>query len=307
MARPDFETQSRIIPIGFVNDFRNGLSPVECEIAIRNVYEDRDLRYQPPHVISDVDAFDTTDGAFHVRQIARGREERPTVIAAVVDPGVGTDRRAVVVTTAQDHTFIGPDNNVLGPALAEEEITGAYRFRPEIFQKTSNTFHGRDVFAPAAARVSSGEKPGDMTDILEPVDPEGVTIVRFKPETVVHVDGYGGDEYARHYGGNVKFELQGIPLSEAGDKATAARLTLPRHSKGIPRKHLTVPVRTTFGEAKPGEFLLYVGSSGGGVELAVNGGNGNRSSAGRLKLHTGDSVGFNWRFPGQNATKRRQR
>lgn len=306
MARPDFELRSRIIPMAFVNDFRNGLSPAECEIAIRNVYEDKGVLFEPPHVISDVDAFDITDGAFHVRQLTRGRSERPIVLAAVVDPGVGTERRAVVVTTVSEHTYVGPDNGVFGPALLEEEVNGAYAVKSDVFESASVTFHGRDIFAPLAARVSSGEKPADLLDVLEPIDPEGLTIVRFTPGTVVHVDGYGGKRGTSDYGGNVKLEQRGIPTNEWGEQATSAKLTLPRRSHGIPRFHVNVPVRRTFGEAAPGELLLYEGSSGQAVELAINGGEGKRSAAAKLNLYVGDQVKIDWRIPGQRKPQDRE-
>src|SRR6266478_233225 len=80
-----------------------------------------------------------------------------TIHVAVVDPGVGSSRRAITVQTT-DYIFVGPDNGVLSWALAKQEIKAVHElenvdyFLPDV----SATFHGRDVFAPVAAHLSRG-------------------------------------------------------------------------------------------------------------------------------------------------------
>jgi len=96
------------------------------------------------------------------------------VVLAVVDPGVGTDRRAVAVETEWGH-FVGPDNGLLAPAVAM--VGGARRavsleaagFR---LPAAGSTFDGRDVFAPAAAVLASGE--ADLDDLGPEIDPSGL-------------------------------------------------------------------------------------------------------------------------------------
>src|SRR5262249_4470200 len=80
-----------------------------------------------------------------------------TVHLAVVDPGVGTGRKAIAVQTA-DYVFAGPDNGVLSLALARESIKAVHQItNARLFlHPVSNTFHGRDVFAPIAANLSKG-------------------------------------------------------------------------------------------------------------------------------------------------------
>ena len=105
------------------------------------------------HGISPGDVF---AGAFALAASCRCFP-RKTVHVAVIDPGVGGGRQAIVVQT-RDYYFVGPDNGVLSLALEQESIRSIRRlqnrrfFRPDI----SNTFHGRDIFAPVAAHLSKG-------------------------------------------------------------------------------------------------------------------------------------------------------
>jgi S-adenosylmethionine hydrolase len=79
-----------------------------------------------------------------------------TVHLVVVDPGVGTDRRAITVR-ARDQVFVGPDNGVLEWALCAPDIEVRHLTEAHLFrQPVSRTFHGRDVFAPVAARLAAG-------------------------------------------------------------------------------------------------------------------------------------------------------
>ncbi len=80
-----------------------------------------------------------------------------SIFCVVVDPGVGTNRKPILVTT-QDHVFIGPDNGVLYRAAQRNRIQSVTHLNREKYflDKVSNTFHGRDIFAPVAAHVSLG-------------------------------------------------------------------------------------------------------------------------------------------------------
>jgi S-adenosylmethionine hydrolase len=80
-----------------------------------------------------------------------------TVHVAVVDPDVGSNRKAIAVQTAKA-VFVGPDNGVLSWALAKEKVTAIHALENEAYfvQPVSRTFHGRDVFAPVAAHLSRG-------------------------------------------------------------------------------------------------------------------------------------------------------
>jgi S-adenosylmethionine hydrolase len=90
-----------------------------------------------------------------------------TVHLVVVDPGVGTDRRPIAVR-ARGLTFVGPDNGVLGVALADPHAQTVVLDRLELFRRpVAPTFHGRDIFAPVAAELAAGLA---LTDVGTPID-----------------------------------------------------------------------------------------------------------------------------------------
>lgn len=131
----------------------------------------------PPH--------DVECGAYHLARAARAFPAG-TVHLAVVDPGVGGPRRALVVRTP-DADLVGPDNGLLGPFLAGAEIREIQASRL-VDRAPSSTFHGRDLFAPAAARLASGEDLRAFTSkAAEPVRlPRSSATPR-----VLHIDRFG--------------------------------------------------------------------------------------------------------------------
>jgi S-adenosylmethionine hydrolase len=145
----------------------------------------------------DVPAGDVAAGAWCLR-VAAPEFPADTVHLAVVDPGVGGARRPVIVSNG-GHLFVGPDNGLLGLACGEADA--AWTIEPEkvrVRERPAPTFHGRDVFAPAAARLASGAAPGDLAVRMQvsalaspPLDlgwgEEGGTAVG----RVVHVDRFG--------------------------------------------------------------------------------------------------------------------
>ena len=137
-----------------------------------------------------------------------------TVHLVVVDPGVGTDRAAIVVES-DSRFLVGPDTGVLSPALL---AASARVFRLPVPSSASRTFHGRDVFAPAAARLASGAPPESLGTPLD--DP----VVHRTPEPrrasdgaivgeVIHVDRFGNaiTNLLAPHGGTV--EVSGRTLS----------------------------------------------------------------------------------------------
>lgn len=103
-----------------------------------------------------VEPFDVKGGAF-VLLSSYKHFPRGTVHAAVVDPGVGTSRRAVAIRT-RGYWFVGPDNGLLSPAAEEDGIVEAFEL-PRQGASASRTFEGRDVFAPAAGLIAAGAAP----------------------------------------------------------------------------------------------------------------------------------------------------
>jgi S-adenosylmethionine hydrolase len=165
----------------------------------------------------------------------------------VVDPGVGTDRRAIAVRYA-GRNLVAPDNGVLTaflePPAEIREITETSLFLPEV----SPTFHGRDVFAPVAAHLAGGASFSIVGPVL---DGEPVTLPDLTSEgeagVVLTVDRFG----------NV---ITSFPAEAAGEGVALSG----------PGAEVSETART-FGEAEPSRPFLYAGS-GGRIEVAVPGG-----------------------------------
>ena len=196
----------------------------------------------------------------------------PAVHCVVVDPGVGTDRAALVVR-AGDHALVGPDNGVLLPAaraLAEEfEV-----FRWAYDSPDSSTFHGRDVFAPAAATVHN-HGVDDIAGLPRAARTDGYVDLRF-PDPTVDQSGVRGEVLVVDDFGNAITNISGEELAaHVGETVTV--------------DGREAPVRRAYAECDPGERLVTVGSHGN-VELAVNRGRGDDA----FGVAAGDSVRVEW-------------
>ncbi len=204
-----------------------------------------------------------------------------SIHVAVVDPEVGTERRALALYT-DEGVFIGPDNGVLSPAFSDDEREGAYN-KTAVIRLTSGkqarllanprfqlsppsaTFHARDIFAPAAAYISVGAKPSDLGPCVQeitalppfravPVDDDSLA------GTIIHIDRFG----------NAITTIRGEQLSVPEVRIDIAG----RRIQGLCRSY-----------ADRGGLVALIGSSGF-LEVAVNGG----SAADSLDLQIGDIV-----------------
>ncbi|QLG63253.1 SAM hydrolase/SAM-dependent halogenase family protein [Halorarum salinum] len=213
-------------------------------------------------VAHDLPRQDPRAAAFWLRFVLP--EFPPAVHLAVVDPGVGTDRAAVVVG-AGEHALVGPDNgSLLPPARALAGIAGT---EPDVFavdvdDPRSSTFHGRDVFAPAAAAVhdAGAENLADL-DRLEPTD--DYVDLRL-PEAEVEDDRAAGEVLVVDGFGNAVTNVPGAFLD--GRVGEELRVETPEGA-------VTAPVVETFAAVDPGDPLVTVGSHGY-VECDVNRGRG---------------------------------
>ncbi len=196
---------------------------------------------------------------------------------AVVDPGVGTARRGVAVRTARGDVLVGPDNGLLIPASKSlGGMTGAWELTNPRYRLSpvSRTFHGRDVFAPAAGAVALGVDPTVLGVAVSGLVHRGlsptavVTPQRLDAE-IVHVDRFGNLQL-----GAVREDLSilGLDLGEDLLVTVAARTSRARYVR-------------TFGELADGELGLYEDSDWQ-LALAVNGG----SAARWLKTDRGTTV-----------------
>jgi S-adenosylmethionine hydrolase len=146
-------------------------------------------------ITHEIERFDIRMGAYVVAS-ASSYFPRGTIHLVVVDPGVGTERRAILIQTKHDY-YIGPDNGVLALAAKSRGIEHIYEIanRKLMSPKISSTFHGRDIFAPAAAHLANGTAPAQFgPEIRKIVMPEFAKFTRRKDllvGEVMHVDGFG--------------------------------------------------------------------------------------------------------------------
>lgn len=186
---------------------------------------------------------------------------------AVVDPGVGSDRRPVAVRTHAGRVFVGPDNGLLMRAADREGIESARALTNARYhlEHVSRTFHARDIFAPAAAHLASG---ADFADLGEPIEPDALVRVNLpEPEvgnrklvgTVLTVDRFG----------NLALNVTGEHLAELslapGDWVEVQFALDPYYAQ----------FAETYADARPGELILYEDSYGA-IAIAVSGGNAAR-------------------------------
>lgn len=160
--------------------------------AMKGVLHSRFAGARVVDLTHEVPAHDVVSGAFALATAAPFFPDG-TVHVAVVDPGVGGTRRAVVATTPNFH-FVGPDNGILSLA-APVAVVRLLQNVPGVPRAVSPTFHGRDLFAPAAAYLASGGDPttvGPETQGLLPLSlPAADRGEGFARGTIVHVDRFG--------------------------------------------------------------------------------------------------------------------
>jgi hypothetical protein len=146
-------------------------------------------------ITHEIEKFNIRMGAY-ILASASPYFPKGTIHVAVVDPGVGTKRRPLLIQTERSY-YIGPDNGILALAAKNQDITHIYEIsnRKLMLSKISSTFHGRDIFAPAAAHLANGTPPEEFgPEIREIVTPEFAKIIRRKDMLigeVMHIDGFG--------------------------------------------------------------------------------------------------------------------
>ncbi|HYX83613.1 MAG TPA: SAM-dependent chlorinase/fluorinase [Gaiellaceae bacterium] len=204
---------------------------------------------------------------------------------AVIDPGVGGHRRALALSTADGRRLVGPDNGLLIPAA--EALGGAAAahelVNPEYALDTvSRTFHGRDLFSPAAAHLARGVA---LEALGPPIDPQALVRIDVpEPEvgqnriraTVLYVDHFG----------NIQLNLKGEHLELASVRPgvrVELELALDRYYAVAAR---------TFADAGPGDIILYEDAYGN-VAIAISGG----SAADMFGVGAGQEVRIHLRAP----------
>lgn len=219
---------------------------------------------------------DIRHGAIVLQQSVRYLPD--SVHLAVVDPSVGSGRRAVVVESAWGEVFVGPDNGLVIPAAKEAGgIKSAFEITDKRFMLTpvSRTFQGRDVFAPAAAHVANGVDPSEMGPEIAPGDLVQLEI----PDAWVHDDHLHAEVLQVDRFGNLQLNVGSQLLDELG-------LVGNGHLEVRMEGHrLTVPLGTTFADVVPGKFIL-IEDSYRHLSLAINKGD----AAAQLRARAGSTA-----------------
>ena len=243
--------------ISFLTDFGPDSAAAICRGVMLSIARDAQI----VDISHSVRKYAIRDGAFLLQAALPWMPVG--VHVGVVDPGVGTARRPIGILTGRGDILIGPDNGLL--TAAAEQLGGIREVRllenrAWMLERTSTTFHGRDIFSPVAANLAIG---GDFTEVGPTVDPASLVIIRFaQPEvregalesSIIYVDSFGNLRLAGHADDLVRAvgELTpGRPL----------RVEFGASNGSDPIVETAAWART-FGDIPAGSPLLYEDSSG---------------------------------------------
>ena len=235
-------------------------------------------------IVPDVEIIDVThgiapqavlQGALVLRNTLRYLPDG--VHLAVVDPGVGSARRPVILRDTRGDVFVGPDNGLLVPAAELRGIESAHELANPAYalEPVSRTFHGRDLFSPAAAHLALGVEPSELGPPLSPDALFRLDLPRPTVEDggvdarVLYVDRFG----------NMQLNMSRDDLDELGI-VPGTRFELELSGE----RYYATAART-YGDARPGEIVLYEDSYGN-VAVAINRG----SAAEMFSAHPGQRV-----------------
>ncbi len=189
-----------------------------------------------------------------------------TVHCVVVDPGVGSARRAVAIRTNHG-IFVGPDNGVFNLVMRATRILEAVTLTNPKYQLTgaSTTFHGRDIFAPGAAHIANGVPLSNLGLPVTDLTPVKLGAgIKNGQSRIIHIDHFG----------NLFLDITANDINNSDQISFKIGNTLIK------------PLRKTFSDVEEGQVLAYVGSTRNHIEIAIR--NGNAAQA--LDLQLGNVV-----------------
>jgi S-adenosylmethionine hydrolase len=197
---------------------------------------------------------------------------KSTIHVTVVDPGVGSKRQPILIQTKRSY-FVGPDNGILTLAARKEGIQHIHKItnRKLMLPKVSNTFHGRDIFAPAAAHLANGTLPAEFgPEIHEIATPKFAKIAKKRNMLlgeVLHIDNFG----------NI--------ITNFGEKELELMSMEGIVNIKLENTRLELKLCKAYSEVKPQKPLAIIGSHNF-LEISVNQGN----AADILKTRSGDNI-----------------
>lgn len=228
--------------------------------------------------------YDTWEGAYRLKQAAPFWPAG-SVFVSVIDPGVGTERKSIVLQTKSGHYFVGPDNGTF-TLIAEELGVAAVREIDEtkhrrVGSEHSHTFHGRDVYVYVGAKLASGKIAFDE---VGPALPPRVIMLPYEKPRLENGALVGTIPYLDFQYGNVWTNLDETLFAKLGAKlGDRLRVTIAHAGQTVFSGD--VPYQRTFGEVPEGTPLLYMNSLMN-VAIALNQGD-------FVKKH-GVSYGADW-------------
>jgi S-adenosyl-L-methionine hydrolase (adenosine-forming) len=257
-AAPDAPARARPL-IVFMTDFGVIDDAVAiCKGVMKTIAPDADII----DITHQVKPYSISEGA---RLLARTAQYYPagTVFVTVIDPGVGTSRKSIVLKTRRGQYFVQPDNGLITQIADRDGVAGIREITNPAWQlhDASSTFHGRDVYSPVGAHLARGD---DWTQ----VGPALTSFVRLEvARATIDAAGIEGLVVALDGPfGNLVTNVGREQLRQLGFRlGDTVRVS-------VGSSELSLPFHRTFGEVPPGSALLYIDSRGL-VSLAINQGN----------------------------------
>jgi S-adenosylmethionine hydrolase len=193
-----------------------------------------------------------------------------TIYLAIVDPGVGSQRKTICLRCPNGSYLVGPDNGIFTGVLNQIEGIEAIELSNQNYwrnREPSGTFHGRDIFAPVGAHLASG---ADFTKLGQPIPLGSLVKLPLVPYQLTSSGVVGVIQYIDHFGNLIS----NIPATLVEGKSWLVEVG-----------KIIIESQSTYSDQNQGELLALI-SSDGWVEIAVNSG----SAAKTLKFNLGDSI-----------------
>lgn len=255
------------------------------------------LKIAPKLVIHDltheIPAYNIWEGAYRLEQTSP-YWQTGTVFVCVIDPGVGTKRKSIVLKTKANHYFVGPDNGLFTLIAKSEgveeirEISAALRMPNS---QNSYTFHGRDVYAYTGAKLASGML--DFEDVGKKITDNQLVMISYQLAQIENNKLIGGIPILDGQYGNVWTNIDSKTFNQLGIKIGDKVSVKIFDNKKLIFENI-LPYMNTFGDVNEGENLIYMNSLMN-LSLGINMGD----FAKKYKI----SSGSNWKIEVHKITK----